>query len=172
MATIRSVTPDDVMQFSGVRLRSICEEPLAFGMSEEEEKAQALEAVAERLRAREDSFVLGAFDSDTLVGTTGLRRMDSQKFRHRAMLWGVYVVPEYRGRGIARLLVGEALNRASGMDGLEIVALKVNAGNESACRLYRSLGFASYGVERRAMKVADRYVDFDCMEIALAERAM
>lgn len=48
--------------------------------------------------------------------------------------------PDYRGRGLARMLVGAALDRIRAQGG-RYVLLHVRADNEPAYRLYRSLGF-------------------------------
>ncbi len=170
-STIRVLTAGDISQFIEVRLRSIREEPLSFGSNEEEEKSRAA-TIEDRMSAGTAGLLLGAFEGSELVGIVGLRQEMSLKFRHRAILWGVYVVPERRGRGIAKLMMREVLARAEHMDGVEIVSLRVTADNESACRLYVSLGFASYGIEPRSMKVNDRYVDFNCMQIAVGSKGV
>jgi hypothetical protein len=41
--------------------------------------------------------------------------------------------------------------------------LSVVTEQNAAVGLYRSLGFESYGCERRALKIGDRYVDEDNM---------
>ena len=55
------------------------------------------------------------------------------------------------------------LDRAIAMDGLEQIQLAVGDTQETAARLYRSLGFESFGVEKQALKVGDRYIDEDHM---------
>jgi ribosomal protein S18 acetylase RimI-like enzyme len=50
---------------------------------------------------------------------------------------------------------------------LEQITLAVVTTNEAARSLYRSLGFATYGVEPRALKVGERYLDEDLMTLSL-----
>ncbi len=52
----------------------------------------------------------------------------------------VAVVPERRGQGVGRLLLGRVIGEAAAQ-GLRVVALDVGADNEGAIRLYRRLGF-------------------------------
>lgn len=52
----------------------------------------------------------------------------------------VGVLPEYRGRGLGRLLVARALNGFR-EQGIERAYLEVTAENAMAVRLYRSIGF-------------------------------
>ena len=54
-----------------------------------------LAEVAARL---ERDFVAGVFDGDTLVGIAGLARYGGVKINHKALLWGMYLRAEFRGR--------------------------------------------------------------------------
>lgn len=159
---IRVIAETDVEAFRALRLRALAEEPEAFGASAADFAATPLPDVATRLRAREDAFVLGAF-TPALVGMVGLVRERGQKRAHRASIWGMYVAPEARGRGIGRSLMAEALARAAPLPGLEQVHLAVVATNAAAVTLYRSLGFTVYGRDPRALKLGDRYVDEELM---------
>lgn len=60
----------------------------------------------------------------------------------------VGVLPEYRGRGVARQLVGATLDMARARGGARI-RLGVIDGNTPAQSLYRSLGFVEYGGSTR-----------------------
>lgn len=56
-------------------------------------------------------------------------------------------------------LIDAALTHASRDWGVEQINLCVNTENEPAKALYASLGFETFGVERRAMRVGDRFYD-------------
>ena len=73
------------------------------------------------------------------------------------------MAPEERGGGICRKMMQALLNRGSAIDGVEQVLLSVAATQESAIRLYRSLGFESFGREPRALRIGDRYIDEEYM---------
>jgi RimJ/RimL family protein N-acetyltransferase len=55
------------------------------------------------------------------------------------------------------------LDRAATMEGLEQIMLSVATTQLAAASLYRSLGFESFGCERRALKIGERYVDEEHM---------
>jgi hypothetical protein len=55
------------------------------------------------------------------------------------------------------------LDRAIKIDGMEQIKLAVSNTQLSAGRLYRSLGFESFGLERKALKIGDKYVDEEHM---------
>jgi ribosomal protein S18 acetylase RimI-like enzyme len=161
---------DDVDAFWALRLRALREHPGAFASAFEESRSRPRDAVRRDFQARNtgpESIVIGAFESDSLVGTAGCFREQGAKLRHKAIIWGVYVAPEARGRGVGRALVEAAVATARSWDEVEEVRLSVASDNVAACRLYRALGFVVYGVEPRALKLPDRYVDEDHMVLRL-----
>jgi ribosomal protein S18 acetylase RimI-like enzyme len=106
--------------------------------------------------------VIGSFENSRLTGTAGFFRRRHNKERHKGHIWGVYVRPESRGKGMARALMQEVIRRARQMEGLEQVTLVASA-HLPARKLYEALGFESYGVERRSLKIGAQigaeYVD-------------
>src|ERR1700679_1048889 len=91
---IRPLGPDDFNLFWPVRLLALRESPQAFGSSYEESKNLPPEEAIRRLSPKDGGFVLGAFAPE-LVGVTGFVRHDFVKGKHKGIIWGVYVVPEY-----------------------------------------------------------------------------
>jgi ribosomal protein S18 acetylase RimI-like enzyme len=151
-----------------LRLRALTEEPEAFGSAAEDFANQTAEEIATRLRSTDGAFVLGAWEPD-LVGMVGFSRQSGRKARHNGGIWGMYVAPEQRGRGIGRMLLTEALARATALSGLEQVHLTVVTTNAAAVGLYRSLGFVIYGTCPHALKLGDRYVDEHLMVLKVAD---
>jgi ribosomal protein S18 acetylase RimI-like enzyme len=101
------------------------------------------------------------------VGTAGLKRQDGLKSAHKAFIWGMYVAPEARSRGVGRKLVLAVLDEARKMPGLERVTLAVTVGNTPAQSLYRALGFRTYGVEPAALKIGAASIDEELMCLPL-----
>ena len=167
---IRVLTEADVDLYRPLRLRALREEPQAFGSSYEELVARPVEEMARRLRPdpATGTVTLGAFDPD-LVGTVGLLRESGLKMQHKAMVWGVYTVPEVRGRGVGRALLTAILAHARTVPGLEQVHLTVTTVNPIAQALYESFGFVTYGVEPRSLRLAERYLDERLMVLMLRE---
>ncbi len=161
----------DADAFWALRLRSMREHPESYGWSYEELRDTPIAAVRRGFVDEwclPESFVLGAFDAaGQLVGMLGLRREVRQKWRHKAVVRSVYVVPEARGRGISKALLTECVNRAKALPGLEQLYLSVGTYNTPARSLYASFGFESFGVEPRALKLTDRYVDEELMVLHL-----
>lgn len=165
---IRPLEKSEAELFHSFRLRGLRECPEAFGSTYEEESVQTPEEVRERFPCAEENFVLGAFDgAGRLVGVAGFYRHKHLKLRHMGVVWGMYVDPSERGRGVGRALLSALVERAAGLEGLERIALDVVVGVEAARRLYLSQGFRPYAVEERAMKKDGVYYDLEHMVISI-----
>jgi len=49
--------------------------------------------------------------NNRLIGNIGFRREPQIKSRHKGTIWGVYLTPAYRGKGIAKNLLTATLDR-------------------------------------------------------------
>jgi ribosomal protein S18 acetylase RimI-like enzyme len=159
---VRPLAEADFDRWWALRLRMLKEHPEAFGSSYEEVVAAGEERQRERFLLP-NAFILGAFDGGVLVGTVGCVNQQPAKMRHKAFIWGVYVAPEARGRGVARALMEAAIARVREWPEVQQIHLAVVTTNETARRLYRSLGFEVYGVEPAALKVDGRDLDEEHM---------
>jgi GNAT superfamily N-acetyltransferase len=81
-----------------------------------------------------------------LIGTASITRARQQKFAHRARLWGVFVEPTQRKRGLGKALICASVEQARSW-GVEFVDLSVSARSPEAERLYRAVGFTPWGRE-------------------------
>ncbi|MCP3059920.1 GNAT family N-acetyltransferase [Myxococcus sp. K38C18041901] len=160
---IRPIFPSEVEDFFALRLRALKEHPESFGASFEEDSQLSLEVMRAKLEPSDSQRVLGAYDGTKLVGMVGVRREPRHKSAHKAFVWGMYVSGEAQSRGLGRRLLQAAIAEGRKLPGVEQLLLAVVAGNTSAHELYRSVGFQTYGVEPRALKIAGAYVDEELM---------
>ena len=165
---VRRLDPNDAPAFQALRLQALHECPSAFSSSVEAECDTPLAVVAERLESAPDRAAFGAFEDSRLVGLAGLQCESGRKLAHKAVLWGVYVAPDFRNHGLGRQLVAAALQHAASMPGLRQLNLGVNAGNAAAIALYESLGFQPYGLERGFMLLDGELHDEILMVCVLA----
>lgn len=164
--TVRRLRPEEAEVFWALRLRGLKEHPEAFGASLEEDTARPMDVVRARM-AGDSQVVMGAFDGARLVGVGGMWRGQERKSAHKAGVWGMYVLPEARSRGVGRRLLTGLIGEARKMAGVERLLLSVAVGNTAAQTLYRSLGFRTYGVEPAALKIGGAYVDEELMCLPL-----
>lgn len=148
---IRRLESADAAAFRALRLQGLVECPLAFAASPQDEAEEPMDAVAARLADDRHGRVFGAFaDGGELVGVVGLGREHMRKLAHKAVLWGMYVAPKARRRGVAHALVRHLLAQAASTPGLRQVSLGVHTGNHAARALYESFGFVAWGTEPAA----------------------
>lgn len=157
---LRLLTPADAEVFWHLRLEALSNDPASFAVSAEEHLTTTVETARERLRKGDTAgnFIVGMFEEGNLAGTAGFYRYTHNKERHKGHIWGVYVRPQSRGKGVASALMKEIVRRAREIDGIEQITLVASA-NLPAQRLYKALGFESYGVEPHSLKIGDQYID-------------
>ena len=151
---IRRLTAEDAEAYRELRLEGLSRHPGAFGASYADDARCSLSDWRARLAT---GGTFGAFRDGSLLGTAGLLRHDAEKTRHKAVLVGVYVRDGARGTGLGRALVEAVIAEARGE--FEQILASVGADNEAARRLYEDLGFRSWGLQPRSLKVGERYVD-------------
>ncbi len=157
---LRLLTADNADAFWQLRLEALRNDPASFADSAEEHLKTTVEIARGTLGKSDSSsnFVVGMFEAGKLIATAGFYRYTHNKERHKGHIGGVYVRPESRGKGVASALMKEIVRRAREMDGLEQITLVASA-NLPAQRLYKALGFESYGIEPHSLKIGNDYVD-------------
>ena len=157
---IRQLVASDAEAFWEIRPRALQEHPEAFIDDYEAEAGKTVEQAAEQLAAATmENLYLGAFKDGRLVGMAHFYRQEGSKLRHRALIGGMYVAPEMRGRGTGKALLERCIQHARSLPDLEDLVLWVILGNERAKALYEAAGFEVFCIEPRAFKIEERYYD-------------
>jgi GNAT superfamily N-acetyltransferase len=168
---VRILNEKDAEAFWKIRLRALQENPESFGASYEEILERGIAGTAQGLGRREgapENVTFGAFDEKgQLVGLAGFRREEEAKKRHKGVIWGMYVPKELRGQGIGKALLEAAIEYAKSLPDLERINLAVVLTNKEARLLFVAHGFQSYGTERKALKLHDRYFDQELMTLPI-----
>lgn len=137
--------PHEWRTYRDLRLRALAESPDAFGSTFEWESVRPDPEWARRLEAGARSptdLPLVARVGEEAVGLAWGRIRDTEL--DVAHLFQVWVAPEHRGRGIARMLLDVVVAWAREAGACH-VALDVTCGDSSAMRLYTQAGFRPSG---------------------------
>jgi putative acetyltransferase len=104
-----------------------------------------IEELEQKFRASvewEGHFLFVLEEGDELIGSLGMHPSQAAG----VLYMGMWVVPEWRGRGGGRMLIEAALTVRP--DDVHKIELEVFPDNEAAIRLYRSHGFEQEGLRR------------------------
>ncbi|MDM5428223.1 GNAT family N-acetyltransferase [Bacillus sp. SIMBA_074] len=165
---IRLLSKVDAEQYWELRLQALQVNPEAFITTYEEAVSQEnpLERVASNLSSN-SSCTFGAFNEENqLIGVVTLLTEEKQAYKHKGHIVAMYVDAQNRRNGLARELIANAIQRARVIE-LEQLNLGVVSTNEPAKKLYESMGFKTYGIEKRAIKINGVYSDDEYMVLFL-----
>lgn len=147
---IRQLGGEDAEAYVVLRREALLEAPLAFASSPGDDFAATAEGVREHLRRAPEAVIFGAFVPE-LAGSAGIFRDRHLKAAHKAHLWGMYVTPAWRNRGIGAKLLEAAIAHARVLE-VEWLHLGVSDATDAAKRLYERIGFETWGVEPDALR--------------------
>jgi RimJ/RimL family protein N-acetyltransferase len=169
MGEVRIITldPERWAEFRELRLQALRGDPAAFGSSYEESREEPEAFWRGRLEDAQrkiENITLFAEIDGRLVGMMGMFRRVRIKTKHVATVFGVYVDPAARGRGIAGQLMQALLDEISLIPEIVKLELTVNTENPVALALYRRFGFEICGTAHRGLKIGERYYDEHQME--------
>lgn len=163
----RSLTPDDLDDYIAIRREMLEKTPHHFASSPADDRSNDREAMRSILGGAPTNRVFAAFDGERLVGVTGALVEPKVKRRHALYVWGVYVAPTHRRRGIARRLLADVLSMARALPDVRQIDLGVSAEAPAARALYESLGFEAWGREPSALLVDGKLYDELHMQLVL-----
>ncbi|HET8614798.1 MAG TPA: GNAT family N-acetyltransferase [Actinomycetales bacterium] len=141
--TVRALEGDDWQAFRQIRLAALQDAPDAFASSYDEE--QEYDEDFWRLRLARSSRLLACLD-DEPVGIVSVGDAEDEGV---AELFGMWVVPQQRGRGVAWQLTEAAAEHAR-RQGRRALRLWVSTDNGRAVAFFSSYGFRP-GNDRRPM---------------------
>ena len=162
----RKLKAEDASAYWVLRLEAVEQEPRSFGPTPEEHRLVTIAEIVTFL-CGPHSFVMGAFDGETMIGFARFEREPNLKERHKGHVRGVYVAAPHRGQGVAKAMIGALIDEVKQDPSLEQLMLAVGVFNAGARKVYTALGFVSFGIEPRALRAGDEYVDEEHMILFL-----
>lgn len=158
---IRPLTPADAEAYRSLMLSAYDAHPDAFTSTADERKTKPISWWKNRLSDAQqpNSVVLGALnEANQLQAVVGVSFKTQEKTRHKATLFGLYVCPEQRSKGLARQLVEQIQAVASKRPDIKTMQLTVSEHNQAAISLYRHCGFVEFGCEPMAIAYNNAYI--------------
>ena len=134
---VRLLSPEDHTQYRRIRLLALATDPLVFGSNHARESAWPESRWATRL-ADPNLGVFGVFDGDQLLGMTGIGIWDQDP--NTGVLWGSWLHPDIRGRGLSRPMYEVRLQWAHEKQ-LARVVVAHRASNVASMRANQHFGF-------------------------------
>lgn len=159
---IRLLTRADGADYSQLRLRSLQEDGDVFLSSFETESTLHEDAFAAHLdyTYHPPHFgYFGIFVEDKLVGYVQVGKTYLDKQEHIALLNNLYILPEFRGQGLAKKVFSHIFNLLDKSEKNERLYLTCAARNKKALGLYRELGFQRFAVRAKSIKWQGQYGD-------------
>lgn len=158
--SIRRLAKNDTNIFFNLRLEALQNSPASFLSLYEEEKVSG-PSFFENILCQNgiENIIFGAFVNNKLVGSIGIFQEARATTKHKCTIWGIYIQPAYRKRGIAKALMEIAIKHAKNSMHCSIVNLSVETTNVAAKKLYQSYGFEVWGIEPNAKQLHGKFYD-------------
>jgi len=162
--SIVALGPRDWRDLRTICLEALRLEPAAFSSTYQETLAWSDEDWRRRLVNDGRMHLLARVQSRP-VGIVGGYLGSDEGDDSVAIVFGMYVTSEHRGRGIGRLLLTALLDHLSELPQITTIRLGVTETQSPARRLYESMGFQVIGKEDERIVVDDRQYDELIMEL-------
>ena len=162
-ATLRLLTTADLTAYRALLLPGLITDANSFRIAPPDEEDAPFPT-----RNQPDSFTLGAYLGEQLAGVVSFQREghDRVKLRHKGLLFRMYVAPNFRGQGIAGLLIQNLIDQVRTLGDIEQINLTVVDINP-AKHLYERFGFQAFSLEKRGIKWQGQYFDEASMVLFL-----
>lgn len=159
--SIVKLSPDRWQEYKDLRLFAVNESPLSVVKNPEEMQAikeNSWQSMLKRAFDEKQMFLYFAQIDNKIVGVSGAMIDEFAKMRHRALVISIYVLPEYRNKGIGKVLLETLFDKLE-KKGVQQVRLFVETQNEEAINLYKDLGFKTVGLCEKYFCVDGVYYD-------------
>ena len=140
--TIRRLTKDDWLEFSQVRLKALQTDPEVFGSNYEKESQLTEAEWRGRLQAKDNAIFL-IYENEKPIGMTGVSVDRDDATKKTALLWGSWLAPHFRGKGLSELMYQTRINWAKEQPTVEKIIVSHRASNLSSKYANQKHGFVA-----------------------------
>ncbi len=170
---IRRLQPSDAEAYQQVRRHALKDVPQFVGPLAEQDALCDLVQLRSRVSTGEAEgvFRFGCFLGERCVGIAAFSRHLNPKYSHKVFFWGLYILPEFRGRSIGRRFMEDRIHLARSLSGVRFATLQMTTTNEPARALHQRFGFVSCGIEPQALCLDGRFYDVELLQMTLTHDA-
>jgi len=162
--SVVALGPRDWRDLRAIRLEALQSEPAAYSSSYEETLGWSEEHWQQRL-ANDHSVHLLARAQGRPIGMVGGYLGSDEGDDSVAVVFGMYVTREHRGKGIGRLLLTSLIDRLAAFPQISTIRLGVTQTQDPARTLYESVGFRVVGKTEEGIVVNGQQYDELIMEL-------
>lgn len=152
----RLLDSKDRESYRQIRLECLTNYPEFFGDTYEEEINAPVLKFDKALRSNDrNSFLMGAYSDDSLIGICGFIQDGRMKTSHRGDLVQVYIDPSFSRHGIGSELLALTIAKVFENSFIDQILLSVVNTNEKAINLYKKYGFVQYAILENYFKTGN-----------------
>jgi RimJ/RimL family protein N-acetyltransferase len=138
--TIKQLAPDDWLEFSRVRLKALLTDPKVFGSNYERESKMTKDEWRSRLSAADNAIFL-IYEGEKPIGMTGVSVDRNDPTKKTALLWGSWLEPEFRAKGLSELMYRTRIEWAKQQPSVEKIVVSHRVSNLSSKFANQKHGF-------------------------------
>ena len=138
--SIRQLIENDWREFSQIRLKALQTDPSVFGSNYEKESQMSEAEWRNRLQAKDNAIFL-IYEDETPIGMTCISIDRDDPTRKTALLWGSWLAPDFRGKGLSELMYRTRINWAKNQPTVEKIIVSHRASNVASKYANQKHGF-------------------------------
>lgn len=138
--SIRKLNEDEWAEFSRIRLKALQTDPEVFASSYQKE-SQFTEAHWRSRLQDENCAIFVVLEDETPIGITGVSANREDSSGKTAVLWGSWLEPNARGKGLSNLMYRARINWAKSRNAFEKVVVAHRASNLASKYANQKQGF-------------------------------
>lgn len=138
--SIKQIGENDWREFRDIRLKALQTDPKAFGSHYDREILFSKQEWNEWV-SRTNQGIFLIYDDENAIGVTGIYIPQDIVVKYKAVLWGSWLEPEYRRKGISDLMYKTRIEWAKQHKNLRLIEVSHRESNAASKHANQKHGF-------------------------------